>query len=185
MSVTTLSVSIFTSGWPTFTALPLSTYHSMMIPAVSPSPISGNLKIYLITSEFYCSFNLVEDLLRGDHVMVFSPGIRYNHIKRSHPLRRCFEVEECLLVGHRHDLRSHTEASRLLTDKNEPSGLLDRCCNCLLVKGVYSSQVYQLHRVSCLFRHHNCLLHLAYHGAVGNHGNVGAPRQDLGFADRH
>src|SRR5512133_3308484 len=88
MSVTTLSVSIFTSGWPTFTAVPLSTYHSTTMPSVSPSPISGNLKMYLITSEFNSSFNLIEDLLRGDHKVMFTAWVGYNHIKSGNTFRR-------------------------------------------------------------------------------------------------
>ena len=104
ISVTTLSVSILTSGCPTLTAFPLSTYHSMMIPSVSPSPISGNLKIYLIASEFYCSFNLIEDLLWCYHIMMLTAGVGDYHVKCSHAFRGRFKMQKSLLVGQRHYL---------------------------------------------------------------------------------
>src|SRR5665647_691954 len=136
MSVTTLSVSIFNSGWPTFTAVPLSTYHSITIPSVRPSPISGNLNIYLITSEFYGSFNLIKDLLGGDHKVVFAARVGDNHIECRYSFRRCLEMQKCLIVGQRHYLRTYAEAAGLLADKDDPSGLFNRGCNGLFVKRI-------------------------------------------------
>ena len=76
MSVTTLSVSISTNGSPDFTCWPLVTCHSAMIPSSKPSPISGKLKIYLMSKwlKSNSSFNFVENLLGRLHVEMLAFG---------------------------------------------------------------------------------------------------------------
>ena len=72
IAVTTLSVSIVTRGSPIFTACPFSTCHSTITPSSRPSPISGNLNIYLIILVFYNAFNFIEYLIRVLHVVVLA-----------------------------------------------------------------------------------------------------------------
>ncbi len=63
IAVTTLSVSIVTRESPIFTLCPFSTCHSTIVPSSKPSPISGNLNIYLIILVFYSSFNFIKNLI--------------------------------------------------------------------------------------------------------------------------
>ena len=116
----------------------------------------------------------IKNPVRGDDVIGFSLCQGYDGVEASHPARGGFKVKKRFFVGDGDQFRSHAERFVCLGYHDHPPRLPHGGADGLPVDRIDGAQVNQLHRDTCLLRHHDRLLAFADHGAEGYQGDVAA-----------
>src|SRR4051812_28665502 len=178
-STVALSVITSTITWSSAMVSPAATCHSTISASAIPSPTSGSLTTYSLTSRRHHALQRRADACRaGEVVPLLGMGIR--SVPPGDPLDRRLELVEAQLLHGCRQLCPEPTGACCLVDDNAAAGLANGLLDRVGVEWQQRAQIDDLGIDPGLVRRG---LGDVHHGAVRQHGHVVAGAPYCGFAE--